>query len=209
MSECRVLSGKDCIITCKFGMRTHPVTGAYKLHNGVDVVGEGYSLAYITAHTEGIVEFAGYNSALGYHVNIRLENGDMMQYCHMQGGLQVKTGDFVEQKQILGIMGSTGLSTGAHLHFGIQSGGVWVDPAPYLHADYLEDTMTYERFCEYMAQYEAERNAKPVSDWAKEAWASMVSDGVFDGSRPQAPLTRQEASIIIERRNELTNKLGV
>ena len=72
MSECRVLSGKDCIITCKFGMRTHPVTGAYKLHNGVDVVGEGYSLAYITAHTEGIVEFAGYNSALGYHVNIRL-----------------------------------------------------------------------------------------------------------------------------------------
>ena len=65
--------------------------------------------------------------------------------------------------------------------------------------------MTYEKFCEFMSQYEAERNAKPVSDWAKEAWASMVSDGVFDGSRPQAPLTRQEAALVLGRQKGATD----
>lgn len=129
---CRVLSGKDCIITCKYGMRTHPVTGKYSLHNGVDVVGSGYTLAHITAHTGGTVEFAGYNSVLGYHVNIRLANGDMMQYCHMTKSLQVSAGDTVTEGQIIGTMGSTGSSTGAHLHFGIKKNNEWIDPEPYL-----------------------------------------------------------------------------
>lgn len=195
----RVLSGKDCIITCSFGMRKHPITGAYSLHNGVDVVGAGYTLAFITAHTGGIVEYAGYNSVLGYHVNIRLANGDMTQYCHMTKSLQVKAGDIVKEGQIIGTMGSTGLSTGAHLHFGIQHGGEWIDPEPYLYADYLEEEMTYEKFCEYMAKYEAERAAKEASSWAKETWDKMTAEKIFDGTKPQAPLTRQEAGLVIDR----------
>ena len=200
--SCRVLSGKDCVVTCVYGMRTHPVTGVYKLHNGVDVVGAGYSLAHITAHTGGTVEYAGYSSVLGYHVNVRLSNGDMMQYNHMTAALQVKTGDTVEQGQILGTMGSTGYSTGAHLHFGIQTAaGEWIDPEPYLYSDYLEDTMTYEQFCQFMAQYEKERAEKPVSDWANKdnVWDNLVKEGIFDGTKPQAPLTRQEAGLIIDR----------
>lgn len=197
--SCRVLSGKDCIITCKYGMRTHPVTGKYSLHNGVDVVGAGYTLAHITAHTGGTVEFAGYNSVLGYHVNIRLANGDMMQYCHMTKSLQVSAGDTVTGGQIIGTMGSTGSSTGAHLHFGIKKNNEWIDPEPYLYSDYLEDEVTYDDFKAFMAQYEAERNEKTASDWAKEVWDSLTVDGTFDGSRPQAPLTRQEAAIVIDR----------
>lgn len=196
---CRVLSGKDCIITCKFGPRKHPVTGAYSNHNGVDVVGAGYTLALITAHTAGVVAYAGYNSTLGYHVNVRLSNGDMMQYCHMTKALQVATGDTVQQGQVLGTMGSTGLSTGAHLHFGIKRNGEWIDPSPYLYSDYLEEEMTYEQFCEFMAQYEKERNEKTASQWAKEVWDRLTVDGVFDGSRPQAPITRQEAAVVIDR----------
>ena len=200
--NCRVLDRKDCIVTCQYGMRTHPVTGIYKLHNGVDVVGAGYSLAHIIAHTAGTVEYAGFNSAIGYHVNVRLANGDMMQYNHMTSALQVKTGDTVAQGQIIGAMGSTGYSTGAHLHFGIQHGGEWIDPEPYLYSDYLEEEMTYEQFCQFMAQYETERCAKEVSAWAKDTWNKMTAEKIFDGTKPQAPLTRQEAAAVIDRLRE-------
>lgn len=195
--ECRVLSGKDCVVTSPFGMRVNPVSGIYKLHAGVDVVGSGYTLAYITAHTGGRVEKSQYNSSLGYYVDIRLSNGDKMRYCHMTSALQVSAGDTVEHGQILGFMGSTGNSTGAHLHFGIMHNGEWIDPEPYLREDYL--TMTYEQFCEYMARYESERNEKPVSDWAKDSWTKAQENGTFDGTRPKAPLTRQEYAIIHER----------
>ena len=197
--SCRVLSGKNCVVTCVYGMRTHPVTGVYKLHNGVDVVGAGYSLAHIIAHTGGTVEYAGYSSVLGYHVNVRLSNGDMMQYNHMTAALQVKTGDTVEQGQILGTMGSTGYSTGAHLHFGIQrSNGEWIDPEPYLYCDYLEEEMTYEKFCEYMARYEAEINAKPAG-YAQKTWDRLKKAEIMDGTRPCAPVERRELGLVIER----------
>lgn len=202
---CRVLSGKDCVITCPFGPRVHPVTGKYSNHNGVDVVGAGYTLASITAHTGGIVEYAGYNSVLGYHVNIGLANGDMMQYCHMTKSLQVSVGDIVVEGQIIGTMGSTGSSTGAHLHFGVQKDGRWVDPEPYLYADYLEETMSYEEFKTYMAQYEAEQAAKTASGWAANTWDKLTDEGIFDGTKPRAPLTRQEAATVIDRLRKEVN----
>lgn len=196
--SCRVLSGKDCIITCKFGPRKHPVTGAYSNHNGVDVVGAGYTLALITAHTGGVVEYAGYNSTLGYHVNVRLSNGDMMQYCHMTKALQVTTGDTVQQGQVLGTMGSTGLSTGAHLHFGIKRGGAWIDPEPYLYKDYLEETMTgkeiYDALSEYMASQELPTN------WdAKDEFEEAVAAGITDGSNPCGLIPRYQAAIMALR----------
>ena len=196
---CRVLFDKDAVITCPFGPRVHPVTGARSSHNGVDVVGAGHTLASITAHTAGTVEYAGYNAILGYHINIRLANGDMMQYCHMTKSLQAAVGDAVEEGQIIGTMGSTGSSTGAHLHFGIQKDGQWIDPEPYLYSDYLEDTMTYEDFKAFMDRYEVEQAAKPVSDWAAKNWNALQAEGIFDGTKPQAPLTRQEAAAVICR----------
>ena len=145
---CRVLYGKDCTITSPFGMRVNPVSGIYKLHRGVDLVGAGYTLAHITAHTGGRVARAEYNASLGYYVNILLENGDIMQYCHMTKNLQVAVGDTVSQGQIIGTMGSTGNSTGAHLHFGIMRDKEWIDPAPYLYEDYLEEEMAIYTYLE-------------------------------------------------------------
>ena len=63
----------------------------------------------------------------------------------------------------------------------------------------MEETMTYEQFCEFMARYESERAEKPVSAWAQPVWDEMIKSGTFDGTRPQAPLTRQEAAILIDR----------
>lgn len=200
--SCRVLSGKNCVVTCVYGMRTHPVTGEYKLHNGVDLVGSGYTLAHITAHTGGVVEYAGYNSVLGYHVNVRLSNGDMMQYNHMTAALQVRTGDTVEQGQLLGTMGSTGYSTGAHLHFGIQRNGTWIDPEPYLYADYLEETMSeeqfYQMFLAAMARYTKQQNDKPAG-YAQESWDRLTASGIMDGTKPCAPIERRELGLVIER----------
>lgn len=201
--SCRILSGKNCVVTCVYGMRKHPITGVYSLHNGVDIVGSGYTLAHITTHTKGTVEYAGYNSVLGYHVNVRLSNGDMMQYNHMTKALQVAAGDTVARGQIIGTMGSTGSSTGAHLHFGIQrSNGEWIDPEPYLYADYLEETMSeeqfYQMFLAAMARYTKQQNDKPAG-YAQETWDRLKASGIMDGTRPCAPVERREFGLVIER----------
>lgn len=203
--NCRVLYQKGCVVTSVYGMRKHPVTGVYKLHNGVDVVGSGFTLAHIIAHTKGTVEYAGYNSVLGYHVNIRTGPTTVMQYNHMTKNLQVKTGDNVAQGQIIGTMGSTGSSTGAHLHFGIQENGEWVDPQPYLYRDYYEkeEDMTQEQFNAMfkvaLTQHSKEVSEQAVSSWAKDIWEEMTARGLFDGKSPQSPMTRQQAAVIISR----------
>lgn len=192
----RVLSGKDCIVTCLFGPRVHPVTGKYSSHNGVDVVGAGYTLALITAHTGGIVEYAGYNSVLGYHVNIGLANGDMMQYCHMTSSLQVKVGDIVKQGQVIGNMGSTGSSTGAHLHFGIQHNGKWIDPEPYLYKNYLEEKMTGEEIYKALNEY---TSTLSVPSWAEAELQEAIEAGITDGSNPMGLIPRYQAAIMALR----------
>ena len=200
--SCRVLSGKDCIITCKYGMRTHPITGIYKLHNGVDVVGAGYTLALITAHSKGIVIYTGYNSVLGYHVNIQLENGDIMQYCHMTKSLQVSTGDTVEQGQIIGTMGSTGSSTGAHLHFGIQHNGEWINPEPYLYVDYLEEEMTGEEIYKALNEYTASLS---VPERAEEELNAAIKAGITDGTNLMGLIPRYQAAIMALRAKQQNN----
>ena len=77
--------------------------------------------------------------------------------------------------------------------------GKWIDPEPYLYSDYLEETMSYEEFKTYMAQYEAEQAAKTASGWAANTWDKLTDEGIFDGTKPQAPLTRQEAAAVICR----------
>lgn len=131
------------IITSPFGMRTHPVTGKRTMHNGIDLVasnGSGGHVDYITAHTGGKVEAAGYSSSAGYYVNIRTDNNTVMVYYHMRETPYVKTGATVKAGDKLGYMGSTGTATGAHLHWGIKRNGTWIDPKPYLNSAYTGTT---------------------------------------------------------------------
>ena len=144
MSNSRVLKTKGNKITSPFGKRTITYTSGAakgktvtKNHNGIDIVGTNSTLDYIVAHSEGVVQSAGYDSAVGYYVNILTTSGALMVYYHMaKGTLKVKTGDKVKQGQVLGYMGATGNVTGAHLHFGIKVNGNWIDPEPYINADY-------------------------------------------------------------------------
>lgn len=145
-SKSRLLQNKGNVVTSPFGPRTITYTSGpsagktvTKNHNGIDIVGTGSTLDYIVAHTAGTVTAAGYDSACGYYVQIKTASGAVMVYYHMKkGSLKVKNGDKVKQGQVLGYMGATGNVTGAHLHFGIKKNGKWIDPKPYINADYEE-----------------------------------------------------------------------
>ncbi len=124
------LDAKWNIITSPFGYRTHPTTGVYKLHTGMDISGSGISGANIYASKNGSVSKAGYHKAYGNYAVINHGDNTATLYAHMST-LLVSAGDVVLQGDVIGKVGSTGYSTGAHLHFEIIVGGEYRDPAPY------------------------------------------------------------------------------
>ena len=119
-------------ITSQFGMRVHPVTGAYKLHTGMDVsapIGASF-----VAAANGIVSKATYNRAYGNMVIIDHGGGVQTLYAHgseiiVQVGQTVATGDEVLK------VGSTGYSTGPHAHFEIRVDGITINPIEFLLQD--------------------------------------------------------------------------
>lgn len=131
-----VLGGGGHVLTSPFGTRT--LNGTTKQHNGIDLVGKGYPLDHIVAYDDGTVTAAlntcsGATPATGNYVKIKHNDGAVSIYMHMKrGSVTVKVGDKVQRGQRIGYMGNTGRSTGAHLHFGLQVGGKYVDPLPYL-----------------------------------------------------------------------------
>ena len=116
-------------ITDAYGYRIHPLTGKYSWHNGVDFgAGAGTS---ILATKSGTVTTAAYSSAWGYYVVINHGDGYSSLYAH-QPSLSVSVGDYVTQGQTIGTVGSTGYSTGPHLHFTIYYNGSDVNPFNYI-----------------------------------------------------------------------------
>jgi murein DD-endopeptidase MepM/ murein hydrolase activator NlpD len=112
-----------------------PGFGAAHFHAGIDVANN--SGTPILAADDGVVVAAetstlgGQTIGYGRHVIIAHHNGLMSLYGHLDG-YNVKPGDRVAQGQLIGVMGSTGMSTGPHVHFELRLNGTPVDPAPYL-----------------------------------------------------------------------------
>jgi hypothetical protein len=98
---------------------------------------------YITAHTGGKVQAVGYDAGAGNYVNIQVDSSTIMVYYHLKEKSALKVGAAVKKGQTIGYMGSTGNSTGAHLHWGIKKDGKWIDPEPYLDKDYPVKTQSY------------------------------------------------------------------
>lgn len=132
----KVLEGGGHVLTSPFGTRT--LNGTTKTHQGIDLVGKGYTCDYIVAYDDGTVTAAlntcsGKTPSMGNYVQLKHNDGSVSIYMHMKrGSVTVQVGDKVKRGQRLGFMGNTGNSTGAHLHFGLQVGGKYVDPLPYL-----------------------------------------------------------------------------
>ncbi len=120
---------KDAYITSKFGMRVHPVTRKVKMHTGIDLAASRGSDIY--APSSGIVSFIGYQRGYGNSIEIDHGYGITTFYGHCQK-LLVKKGQKVEVGQTIATVGSSGLSTGPHLHFEIRILGKKVDPLEYL-----------------------------------------------------------------------------
>ena len=116
-------------ITSGFGYRVHPIHGTRRLHKGIDLsAGSGTAIA---AAKGGTVISAGWLGGYGNAVVISHGNGLTTLYAH-QSKVAVSVGQSVGRGQVIGYVGSTGQSTGPHLHFEVRSNGTPVDPRPYL-----------------------------------------------------------------------------
>ena len=117
-------------VSSPFGYRYHPLSGIWKMHNGVDLTGpEGTP---IVATRSGYVTTAAYQAGgAGNYVSLSHGDGFGSIYMHMTHYV-VSYGQYVEAGQVIGYMGTTGGSTGVHLHFGISYNGVYVNPAEYI-----------------------------------------------------------------------------
>lgn len=116
-------------ITSNYGMRTHPITGVYKLHTGVDL-GAPMGANFVAAN-DGIVTKAGFNTAYGNMVIIDHGGGVSTLYAH-GSEILVAVGQTVKKGDNILKVGSTGYSTGAHAHFEVRVNGQPVNPLPYI-----------------------------------------------------------------------------
>ena len=116
-------------ITDAYGYRTHPLTGVYKWHNGVDLAAGAGTPIYATKG--GTVTASYYDEAYGNMVTVNHGDGYSSLYGHMDYST-VSAGDYVSQGEIIGYVGSTGWSTGPHLHFTIYYNGADVNPMNYV-----------------------------------------------------------------------------
>jgi murein DD-endopeptidase MepM/ murein hydrolase activator NlpD len=112
-------------LTYDYGMRKHPIKGTHRMHSGIDIgARKGTD---IHNALEGKVVFSGRRGGYGNTIIVEHKNGWSTLYAHCES-LNVNTGDYVGKGDLIGKVGSTGLSTGPHLHFELKQDGENVDP---------------------------------------------------------------------------------
>jgi murein DD-endopeptidase MepM/ murein hydrolase activator NlpD len=117
-------------MSSRFGERNDPITGRNAWHNGVDFAGkEGADVVTVAA---GVVVYSAVRSGYGKMIEINHGSGFSTRYGHHKE-LVVKVGDIVKKGQVIALMGSSGRSTGPHVHFEVFKNGRVVDPSSYIH----------------------------------------------------------------------------
>ncbi len=120
-------------VSSGFGHRTHPIFGTRRMHWGIDIAGPGINGEAVVSAEDGVVVSAGHRRGSGVTVIVDHGNGVSTLYAHLlTGSIDVRVGEQVERGQRLASVGSTGFSTGPHLHFEVRINGRPVDPMPYL-----------------------------------------------------------------------------
>ena len=162
-------------ISSRFGNRFHPILKQYKMHSGVDYAAPSGTPIY--AAGDGVVQMAKYNGGYGNFVKIRHNSEYTTGYGHMKGYAKgIRPGVRVKQGQVIGYVGSTGRSTGPHLHFEIVRNGKKVDPLK-VKAATGENLAgkNLQVFKRTVAQIEDIRHPKTVENVNKETKVSSVS----------------------------------
>jgi murein DD-endopeptidase MepM/ murein hydrolase activator NlpD len=116
-------------MSSEFGLRRNPFGWGYEFHDGLDFTGPTGTPIHATA--PGQVEKAEYQGGYGYHIVVDHGYGYKTLYAHLSD-MAVKQGDIVSADQVIGSLGSTGRSTGPHLHYSVYRNGTSVDPKNYI-----------------------------------------------------------------------------
>jgi len=182
--ECKVLKKGKCEISGKY----------YGTHLGIDIVGVNYTLDEVVAHSDGIVinvvsnineNTSGedrYGSTrvshiYGNYVKIQHDNGMYTLYAHLKyGTVNVKVGDRVEKGQILGYMGNTGYSFGAHLHFEVRdNNNNAINPTKYVSGEL--DGVTEYVTGNYVCEYDMKVRSGPGLNYSVKKVSELTQDG--------------------------------
>lgn len=113
-----------------YGPRYHPILHYWRLHDGIDL--SASSGTSIRSVGNGRIVFRGYNSGAGNHVRVAYPGGITISYLHMSRFADKRAGDNVKTGEVIGYVGSTGLSTAPHLHLGMKKNGKSTNPVPQL-----------------------------------------------------------------------------
>lgn len=120
-------------VSSGYGKRDAPTAGASTNHSGLDIVLRDYN---IPAVKSGVVTHVGFSPSGGNMVYVKHDDGVTARYLHMANPSPLSVGDTVKEGQTVGKMGSTGVSTGDHLHIDFQENGVTIDPDKYFDSAY-------------------------------------------------------------------------
>ncbi len=116
-------------ITSRFGYRMSPFTGTKRMHKGLDIAAA--TGTKIVAPADGKIVFADRDGAYGLCVEVDHGNGIKTRYAHMSK-ISAKSGSMIKRGELIGLVGNTGRSTGAHLHYEVMVNGVHTDPLAYI-----------------------------------------------------------------------------
>lgn len=201
-----------------FGYRRDPITGAGgSWHGGVDLVSDGDKT--VRAVVAGnvwmsriVTDQTNRTSEWGNYICISGDDGTLYYYCHLKERL-VSAGERIESGQAIGIEGSTGRSTGSHLHFEVRRSGTQVDPTEILGIPNVCGTYTVynerNNGGEIMTEVnEKKRNDSEPAEWAKDAVEWAVENGIIYGDENgdlmlRKSCTREQVIVFLHRLAQL------
>jgi len=128
------VSNPNAHISMAFGPNIHPITGQWYIHKGLDF-STWRSGDPVIATADGQVVTVGFDASFGNYIIIKHKHGIYTRYAHLSKSC-VSKGQFVEQRDVIGYIGNTGVTTGPHLHYEVHIGADVVDPAKYINVKF-------------------------------------------------------------------------
>lgn len=136
----------DKKVNSGFGVRTQPTEGASKNHKGIDITLADDNIPSVRS---GTVSYVGYSDTGGNMIYIEQEDGTTAKYMHLASPSPLSVGDTVKEGQTIGTQGSTGVSTGKHLHFQVEGTSGAIDPEIYLDVEsYIANSSHFDHIGE-------------------------------------------------------------
>jgi hypothetical protein len=193
----------DFTVTATYGQKGDYWVGG---HQGIDIVAPNKT---IYATCDGTVRVVNYDKGgWGRYVTIGDDNGLVHIFCHLENNsVRVKPGDKVNRTTVIGIMGTTGNSTGVHLHYQINRNGVSINPCDHLDIPNKKGKYNSKNY-EIREETNMYKDDDKIAKWAKDAVYYAKDKGYMVGDadgnfRPKDPLTREEMAVILKKLDEV------